>query len=55
MEERARAMDEEQLINDCILPNFPRKWEREFEINGGGRLNTIRDVTEKLLKLNSGK
>ena len=34
VEINAQALDEDQLINDCILPKFPRTWQIEFEIHG---------------------
>ena len=48
MSATAAAMNEEQLITDCIVPNIPKSWESRFNMFRGDQLNTIREVVDLL-------
>ena len=48
MSATAAAMNVEQLIIDCIVPNIPKSYESRFNMFRGDQLNTIREVVDLL-------
>ena len=48
MSATAAAMNKEQLITDCIVPNIPKSWKSRFNMFKGDQLNTIREVVDLL-------
>ena len=51
MENGAVLLTEQELIKECIRPNYPRKWQKDFEMYGGKEKVTVKEVTQVLQRI----
>ena len=51
IEEDFEALDDETLIKECIRPNIPRNWLKDFEMMNGRSMSTIKEVLQILTRI----
>ena len=46
-----RVMDEEPLLEECILPNIQEVWIKKLEVQNGNEQHHIKDVQKILCRI----